>query len=104
MKSNIARGQMFLHYNPTYMNAPKVWVKVDDTGEEPSVFVDNYALVKASVNPDYKIGIREKWLITDRYYGEMVRKGEFVPFDDLREVDGICTELGVSVPEYEFDI
>lgn len=109
-KSNIANGQMFLHYNPTYMDRPKVWVKVksevfgnhygEDT-EEASLFVDNNAMVKVAINPNYKIGLTEKWNITDGYYGKMVRKGEFVPLDDLREVEGICKELGC--PEYVLD-
>ena len=102
-KSNIPDGQMFLHYNPTYMDKPKVWVKVkteifgnhygEDT-EEVSLFVDNNALARVSVNPDYKIGLTEKWSITDGYYDKMVKKGAFIPIDDLRETDRICKELG----------
>lgn len=101
---------MFLHYNPAYMEAPKVWVKIksevfgnhygEDT-EEVSLFVDNNALVKVAINPNYKIGLTEKWSITDTYYGLMVRKGEFVPLDDLNEVGGITMELGW--PDYVID-
>ena len=110
-KSNIANGQMFLHYNPTYMGAPKVWVKVKseifgnhygEDKEEVSLFVDNNALAHISVNPNYKIGLTEKWSITDGYYGKMVRKGEFVPLDDLGECDDITEQLGW--PDYLIDI
>ena len=94
MKSNIAQGQMFIHYNPDHMDNPKVWVKVDDTGEEPSVFIDNKAMVRFAIDKTYKSSIIERWLITDRYYGEMVQKGEFVPVDDLTQADRICEELG----------
>ena len=109
-KSDIPNGQMFIHFNPTYMDKPKVWVKVkseifgnhrgEDT-EEVSLFIDNNAMVKASINPNYKIDLTEKWNITDKYYGQMVQKGEFVPVDDLNEVDGICVEKGY--PKYEID-
>lgn len=112
-KSNIANGQMFLHFNPTYMDRPKVWVKAknkvckvfanhygEDT-EEVSLFVDNNAMVKVAINPNYEIGLAEKWSITDGYYGKMVRKGEFVPIDDLRDVEGITEQLGW--PAYVLD-
>lgn len=109
-KSDIPKGQMFIHFTPTYMDKPKVWVKVksevfgnhygEDT-EEVSLFVDNNAMVKVAINPNYKIDLTEKWSITDGYYGKMVRKGEFVPLDDLNEVDGICIEKGY--PKYEID-
>lgn len=109
-KSNIPNGQMFLHFSPTYMDRPKVWVKVksevfgnhygEDT-EEVSLFVDNNAIVKVSINPNYKIGLPERWSITDGYYDKMVQKGEFVPLDDLRETDQICKKLGC--PAYVID-
>ena len=109
-KSNIANGQMFIHFNPTYMDKPKVWVKVkseifgnhygEDT-EEVSRFVDNNAIVMTIINPNYKIGLTEKWSITDGYYGQMVRKGEFVPIDDMRQCDDICLQLGW--PAYVID-
>lgn len=107
-KSNIANGQMFLHFSPTYMDKPRVWVKVanrtlgnhygEDT-EEVSLFVDNNAMVKVAINPNYTPDLTEKWNITDRYYGEMVRKGEFVPISDLREVVDICEQMGYELPE-----
>ena len=109
-KSNIPNGQMFLHYNPIYMDTPKVWVKVkseifgnhygEDT-EEVSLFVDNNAMVKVSINPNYKIGLTEKWSITDTYYSLMVAKGEFVPLDDLAKCDDITEQLGW--PAYVID-
>lgn len=109
-KSNIANGQMFIHFTPTYMDKPKVWVKVksevfgnhygEDT-EEVSLFVDNNAIVKVSINPNYKIGLPERWSITDGYYGKMVRKGEFVPIDDLAKCDDITEQLGW--PAYVID-
>ena len=102
---------MFLHFNPTYMERPKVWVKVkskifgnhylEDT-EEVSLFVDNNALLKKSVNPSYEPDLPEKWLVTDSYYGKMVREGEFVPIDDLNEVGDICPQLGW--PSYVIDL
>lgn len=110
-KSNIAQGQMFLHYNPNYMDRPKVWVKVKseifgnhygEDKEEVSLFVDNNAMVKVAINPNYKIGLTEKWSITDGYYNSLVQKGEFVPLDDLREVDGICNER--KYPLYQIDL
>ena len=109
-KSNIPNGQMFLHYNPIYMEAPKVWVKVkseifgnhygEDT-EEVSLFVDNNAMVKVAINPNYKIGLTEKWSITDTYYTLTVGKGEFVPLDDLAKCDAITEQLGW--PAYVID-
>lgn len=109
-KSNIPNGQMFIHFTPTYMDKPKVWVKVKseifgnhygEDKEEVSLFVDNIAMVKVAINPNYKIGLTEKWNITDGYYGKMVRKGEFVPLDDLRQCDDICLQLGW--PAYVID-
>jgi hypothetical protein len=109
-KSNIANGQMFIHFTPSCMDKPKVWVKVtnkifgnnhgEDT-EEVSLFVDNNAMVKAAINPNYKIDLTEKWSITDGYYGQMVRKGEFVPLDDLAKCDDITEQLGW--PAYVID-
>lgn len=111
IKSNIAVGQMFLHYNPTYMDRPKVWVKVEskifgnhygEDTEEVSLFVDNNAMAKVSINPNYKIDLNEKWSITDGYYGEMVREGEFVPIDDLAKCDNITEQLGWPVYVIDF--
>ena len=115
-KSNIAIGQMFIQFpQPISDNQekpmPRVWVKVankvlghhyGEDKEEVSLFVDNNALVQSSINPNYCIGIRDKWNITDRYYGECVRKGMFVPITDLREADGVCDEIGW--PKYEVDL
>ena len=39
-------------------------------------------------------GINEVWLVSDRFYGEMVRRGIFTPIADLKEAEGICEELG----------
>jgi len=105
---------MFIHFTkPIFGNKdmPKVWVKVKseifgnhygEDAEEVSLFVDNNAMAKVAINPNYKIGLTEKWHITDGYYGQMVRMGEFVPVSDLNEVDGICLEMGY--PPYEMDI
>jgi hypothetical protein len=94
-KSSIANGQMFLHFNPLTMDKPKVWVKVSDTDDtEPSLFIDNTAFVRFAIDNTSKPSITERWLISDRYYGEMVRKGEFVPLDDLAKCDAITEELG----------
>ena len=110
-KSDIPEGQMFIHFNPTYMDRPRVWVKVKseifgnhygEDKEEVSLFVDNGAMVKTAINPNYKIGLTEKWSITDGYYGKMVRKGEFVPIDDLAKCDDITGQLGW--PDYTLDL
>ena len=90
IKSNIAKGQMFIQFPQPIAELqdtpkPRVWVKVANetmSGEEVSLF-----------------GIRDKWYITDTYYGYNVRKGDFVPIDDLREVDDICIERGCGFPE-----
>lgn len=116
IKSNIEVGQMFIQFpQPISDNQekpmPRVWVKIksevlgnhygEDT-EEVSIFVDNNALVQFSINPNYRIGIRDKWYITDTYYGTCVREGKFVPIDDLRQTDGICLEMGY--PKYEVNL
>ena len=109
-KSSIAIGQMFVHFDKAYMEFPKVWVKVEnrtlgnhygEDNEEVSLFVDNNALVKTAINPNYKPELTEKWNITDRYYKEMTRQGIFVPFNDLREVGDITKQLGC--PDYVLD-
>lgn len=110
IKSNIAIGQMFIQFEPTYMDKPKVWVKIKsevfgshygEDAEEVSLFVDNNAVVKFSINPNYRIGITEKWSITDTYYGKCVREGKFIPVDDLAKTDDICEQAGW--PAYEID-
>ena len=108
-KSNIAQGQMFIQFPqpiPELQDTPKprVWVKVSDADFEiadsgVSLFVDNRSLVLHSVGQLKKVGIRDKWYISDGYYGKCVREGVFVPIDDLREVEGICEELGYELPE-----
>ena len=46
-KSVIEKGQMFLHFDKSYMEKPRVWVKVEDAVDQPlSRFVDNQALVR----------------------------------------------------------
>ena len=111
-KSSIAQGQMFLHFDKSYMEKPRVWVKVDEVeknefdDEMVSMFVDNEVLVGISigaVNVERDgVGIRDKWLISDHYYGKMVREGKFVPVDDLRKADDICEQMGW--PKYEIDL
>ena len=88
-------------------NETQVWVKVtDEEGLSErttrSIFVNNNALVKLSVNPNYKLKNEDKWSISDEYYGRMVRLGWFVPIDDLRDLDNITLELGW--PAYEIDL
>ena len=85
---------------------PRVWVKIRNeeiNGEEVSLFIDNEVLVLISIGAwDVEkrgIGIRDKWLITDGYYGKCVREGKFVPIDDLRKVEDICLELDYEKPE-----
>ena len=116
IKSNIAVGKMFIQFPKPIADGqekpmPRVWVKIKsevfgnhygEDKEEVSLFVDNNALAKLSTNPNYRIGIMDKWSITDGYYGLMVRKGEFVPIDDLRQTDGICLEMGY--PKYEIEL
>ena len=101
-KSLIPQGQMVFHYNPLTMDRPKVWVKVDDTQEEPSLFVDNNAIVRFAISSMNKPRIGERWLITDEFYGKMVREDKFVPIDDLNQTDRITEELGW--PAYEIDL
>ena len=109
-KSNIINGQMFIHFDKTYMDVPKVWVKVKneifgkhygEDAEEVSLFVDNNAMIKAAINPNHKIDLAEKWSITDGYYGKMVREGKFVPLDDLLKCNDITEQLGW--PPYVID-
>lgn len=109
-KSVIAVGQMFIQFpKPIGENQPlpqpRVWVKVGNEvlrGEEVSLFVDNNAIVRLSVKAADRIGIMDKWYISDGYYGKSVREGDFVPIDDLRETDGICEEMGY--PPYRVDL
>ena len=115
-KSNIAIGQMFIQFPQPIADGqekpmPRVWVKIKnevfgnhygEDKEEVSLFVDNNALVQFSINPNYRIGIMDKWSITDSYYGRCVREGKFVPIDDLRQTDGICLEMGY--PKYEINL
>ena len=101
-KSIIEKGQMFLHFDKSYMEKPRVWVKVEDAVDQPvSRFVDNQALVRHCVKGDMP-SINEVWLISDRFYGEMVRKGIFTPIADLKEAEGICEELGI--PTYSVEL
>ena len=68
-----------------------------------SLFLDNEVLMLVAMGADdikeKGVGIRDKWLITDNYYGKCVREGKFVPIDDLRQVESICLELGYEMPE-----
>lgn len=101
-KSVIEKGQMFLHFDKTYMDKPRVWVKVEDAVFPPvSRFVDNQALVRHCVKGAMP-AINEVWLVSDRFYGEMVRKGIFTPIADLKEAEGICEELGI--PTYSVEL
>jgi hypothetical protein len=116
VKSNIAVGQMFIQFPQPIAELqeapkPRVWVKVKnevlgnhygEDSEETSLFIDNEALAKFSIGSIKQFGIRDKWHITDGYYGQCVREGKFVPVSDLNEVDGICLEMGY--PPYEMDI
>lgn len=104
--SLIPQGQMFVQLpsvnvelQTTYK--PKVWVKVDNENEL-SLFVDNDALIGFSIGVVKKLGIRDKWLISDTYYGQCVREGKFVPIDDLREVENICNDMGLEMPESKY--
>ena len=99
--SNIAQGQMVLHFNPLTMDKPSVWVKVEENGNtEPSLFIDNQALVRHCVHGDTPAP-SERWLMGDKFYGEMVRKGEFVPITDLKEAESICEDKGWEKYEVE---
>jgi len=109
-KSLIAKGQMFILFPapvPELDDNPKpsVWVKVANEvidGEEVSLFVNNNAIVQLTLGTIKKFGVRDKWYITDTYYGANVRRGFFVPVEDLKKVDGICLEMGY--PKYEMII
>ena len=89
-KSNIPQGQMFLYFSPVYMDTPKVWVKVSDTDDnEPSLFIDNSAMVHFCIDRTYKPSIAERWSISDRFYNEKVACGQFIPVSDLYEASRI---------------
>ena len=105
-KSKIAQGQMFIchsfplpHSNTE--NETQVWVKVGDE-DGRSLFVDNDAMVKFSINPNYRPSIMEKWSISDEYYYRNVEMGEFVPISDLNEADRITEEK--AWPAYVIDL
>jgi hypothetical protein len=66
-----------------------------------SVFVDNEALAKFGIGTIKMFGICDEWLISDEYYGKMVREGKFVPVDDLNKCDDITEQLGW--PAYVMD-
>ena len=110
IKSNIAVGQMFVQFPKPIADdqekpMPRVWVKVANEtidGEEVSLFVDNNAMVKISSGVLNKFGIRDRWYITDKYYGYNVLNGDFVPIDDLNDVNNICLERGY--PKYEIEL
>ena len=95
---------MVLYFDHNIMTAPKVWVKVGERKKPGnfSVFVDNEALAKFSICTIKMFGICDEWLISDEYYGKMVREGKFVPVDDLAQCDRICEELGW--PNYLMDL
>ena len=111
IKSNIAQGQMFIQFPQPIAELqdtpkPRVWVKIRNeelNGEEVSLFIDNEVLMLIAMGAhDVKekgVSIRDKWFITDTYYGKCVREGKFVPIDDLRQVESICLELGYEMPE-----
>jgi hypothetical protein len=107
-KSNIAQGQMFIQFPQPIAELqdtpkPRVWVKVSETDDtEPSLFIDNSACARFAIDNTSKPTIAERWLISDRFYGEKVRKGEFVPISDLNEASRICEELGW--PSYDINI
>ena len=109
-KSVIEMGQMFVQFPKPIaelQETPKarVWVKVANEvhdGEEISLFVDNNTIALISIGAVNKLGIRDKWHITDSYYGYNVRKGNFVPISDLRETDDICEQAGY--PPYEVEL
>lgn len=110
-KSCIAQGQMFIQFPQPIAELqdtpkPRVWVKIRNEeldGKEVSLFVDNEVLILIAMGAhDVKekgVGIRDKWLVTDGYYGKCVREGKFVPIDDLRQVEDICVQLGYEMPE-----
>ena len=104
-KSNIAQGQMFLHFDDSYMEKPRVWVKIANKVFNLSIAApkkeDNDVLVKFAVS-NYQPSLTDKWSITDGYYNKMVGEGRFVPVDDLRKTDDICKQMGW--PKYEIDL
>lgn len=106
-KSMIAVGQMFLYHTMPFHhsdteNETQAWVKVAEAEGGRSLFVKNDTMVKVSIKAQKEILCSDKWLISDEFYGRMVRKGEFVPLDDLRKADNICEQMGW--PKYEIDM
>ena len=102
MESNIAQGKMFI-FKPepidNEVTLPRIFVKVNEDIDGYSMFVDNAAMIRVSVGLQRNIHSTDTWHLSDGYYGEMVRKGKFVPIDDLREVEPICEELGWPLPQ-----
>ena len=109
VKSKISVGQMFAYFRKPIFDGEtpmaSVFVKVANytaDGEEVSLFVDNQALVRFSIDGSSRIGLHEKWYITDRYYDYNVKNGEFIPISDLNEMDDLCEKKGC--PPYEIDL
>ena len=108
IKSNIPNGQMFIHFTKAIFgnkDVPKVWVKVANEtidGEEVSLFIDNNAMAKVSSGVLKKFGILDRWYVTDKYYKYNVLTGDFVPIDDLNDVNDICLVRGY--PKYEIEL
>lgn len=110
-ESRIPKGQMFIHFpapiesiddNPK----PKVLVKVCDCIGTPdyaiSKFVDNDVVLGVALNQitdSRQIRGRDEWNLSDFYYDEQVRLGNFVPIEDLREVWDVCQARGYEMPE-----
>ena len=105
-KSKIPVGQMFLRRPATLScddtrNKTQAWVKVSDE-DGISVFVKNDAMVKVSIKMQEAFRITDEWSISDNYYEQKVKEGEFVPIDDLGKADEICEQLGWE--KYEIDL
>ena len=92
---------MILHFTPD-MESPKVWIRTDWAGDdEPVLFVDNQALVRHCIKGGIPY-INERWLMSDRFYADMVGNGTFIPIADLNQAKSVCEEKGW--PEYAVNL
>lgn len=99
-------GQMFVQFPSPIAElqqtpTPRVWVKVANENGY-SLFVDNNAIVKMTIKAIDHFGIRDKWMISDGYYGDQVMKFNFIPVADLNEAESVCKERGYETPLIEF--
>ena len=106
--SEMKQGDMFLlvpkGIHQCYLS-PEVFVKTHDgtvtvQGVDASRFVKNSALVRMCLE-NTPVSFSDYWAVTDRYFNALSDDGQVRIISDLRELEGICEELGIPVPEME---